>query len=488
MSKSLRKNFIAYTILNFFNLAFPFLITPIVFHRLGVSGIGIVLFVQNIVAYFVLFANMAIPNYGIRQVARVRDNQVQLQRTFSELFSLQICQNIIFWLIYLYVITYLSVRSNIHTSNLIYYLFSLNILFGALSLNWVFEGLEDFKFVTLRTIVLKLFSGIAIILLVHSDADVGIYALCLFIPDFILGIFSVIYLYRKVGFSLKNPLPIIKQSWRVLLNVFMLYSAYFLMTNLDILLLGYNSDSTQIAYYGISSKIIGILFTMLLSFIYVAGPRLSNYANTDRVAFNNLLERLSGFLLLPVFTFVLLVLLAGKDILYFFGGLKFVAANPILQVFAIYFLIMALRYFISSYVYFTNGKERFVALSFYFSLCCSIIIKIIFREHLGGLGLISITTCSELIILLILAINMARVTNTLFSFWNINNLKFLIAALMVFIGFRIYLLGAGDFSLFSTVKLGIMIVISFWGVIFILREENIISVYAWLKVKVKGIN
>ena len=75
--KSLKHNFIMYSIRTLLNLIFGIIIFPYVARKLGPSGIGKVQYVESIVAYFLLFVNLGIANYGKREVAFFRDDKEQ---------------------------------------------------------------------------------------------------------------------------------------------------------------------------------------------------------------------------------------------------------------------------------------------------------------------------------------------------------------------------------------------------------------------------
>ena len=54
------------------------------------EGIGQVNFYNSIIAYVTLLVGMGIPTYGIREIARVRDNKEELTRVTIELLSLSV--------------------------------------------------------------------------------------------------------------------------------------------------------------------------------------------------------------------------------------------------------------------------------------------------------------------------------------------------------------------------------------------------------------
>ena len=86
--KSIGKNFVYNIILKVANIGFPLITFPYVTRVLGAEGIGKVNFASSIVMYFVMFANLGIPLYGIREIAKVRDKKDEMNKVFWELFIL----------------------------------------------------------------------------------------------------------------------------------------------------------------------------------------------------------------------------------------------------------------------------------------------------------------------------------------------------------------------------------------------------------------
>lgn len=85
MAKSLRTNFI-YNIINTVSgLVFPLITYPYAFRILMVEGIGTINFLYSIISYVILLTSLGIPLYGIREIARVRDDKRELTKTTFEL-------------------------------------------------------------------------------------------------------------------------------------------------------------------------------------------------------------------------------------------------------------------------------------------------------------------------------------------------------------------------------------------------------------------
>ena len=72
---SLKKNFIMNVILTLSSVVFPLISFPYVSRILGTTGTGSVQFATSVVSYFNIIAQLGIPTYGIRVVAKGRDDR-----------------------------------------------------------------------------------------------------------------------------------------------------------------------------------------------------------------------------------------------------------------------------------------------------------------------------------------------------------------------------------------------------------------------------
>ena len=162
-----------YLIYNVLNVLFPFATGIYVARVLLPVTIGVVSYAQNIAQYFVILSFLGIPTYGLREVAKVRNNKEELNKLFTELFIINLISTIVFYFLYLCLILFISsLRSNI----ILYLLVGLLICFNALNISWLYEGLEEFGFISIRNIIFKAVSFLILIFCVRSDEDIYIYA------------------------------------------------------------------------------------------------------------------------------------------------------------------------------------------------------------------------------------------------------------------------------------------------------------------------
>ena len=135
MAQSVKVNFI----LNLINIGtqmlFPIITFPYVCRVIGPEGIGQVSFFQSIISYITLFTCLGIPMYAVREIARVRNDIVEMNKTAIEILLFHLLLTI---LGYLVVSVLCLVVPQIHDNTPLFLVLSLTILFTAFGCEWFY--------------------------------------------------------------------------------------------------------------------------------------------------------------------------------------------------------------------------------------------------------------------------------------------------------------------------------------------------------------
>ena len=100
--KSIKKNFIMNIILTCSQYIFPLITFPYVSRVLLASGNGKLNFALSVVNYFIMFASLGIPMYGIKACSVVRENKLKLSKTVKELLILNFITSTISFIVLLW--------------------------------------------------------------------------------------------------------------------------------------------------------------------------------------------------------------------------------------------------------------------------------------------------------------------------------------------------------------------------------------------------
>lgn len=276
--KSLGDNSVSFMLYKLMYVLFPLVTSSYVSHVILASGVGKIASAQNIAQYFVLTASLGIPTYGVREIARSRLSSSSLNSTFSELFLINAVSTAICSVFYYVTISVIWCNSE---ELIIYQIIGISVILNVLNVDWYYQGVEDFAYITKRSFIVRCLSLLAILLFVKTKDDIIIYA-CIYIGG-ISGnyLFNCIHLIKHgIHISLSNIEC--KRHLRPIVILLFNTIAVEIFTMVDVTMLTVMCTDASVGYYSNTMKIVRIIVTMLASIGGVLLPRLSLYiANGD---------------------------------------------------------------------------------------------------------------------------------------------------------------------------------------------------------------
>ena len=242
--KSLKLNFVMNAFLTMSSFIFPLITFPYVSRILLPVGTGKVSFATSIISYFAMFAQLGIPTYGIRACAKVRDNREELTRTTQELFIINLIMSIIaycFFFIILFLVPELKEEKTL------FIVISLTILFNTIGMEWLYKALEQYSYITVRSIVFKFLALLAMFLLVHEKDDYVIYGGITIFASSASSIFNFINIHKFIELK-----PIgnyhLKKHLKAVFIFFAMSCATTIYTHLDSVMLGFMRTNEDVGY------------------------------------------------------------------------------------------------------------------------------------------------------------------------------------------------------------------------------------------------
>lgn len=322
---SLFKNSVYYVMYRIINVIYPLLTATYVSRVLKPSGVGEAALAQNIVIFLVALAMLGIPNYGVREISVCKSSS--LNTLFSELFLINAISTTIVSVIYIEVINVFDMPINTELYNIYGIILVLNIF----NVDWFYQAKEEFKYITIRSAIVKLSSMLAIFTLVKDEKDICMYGLIFALAYAGNYVFNVVNLKRYIKFTFRNLH--IKRHLRniFVLGVTSISNEIYVM--LDSLMLGVLATNTELGYYTNSIKLVRILINVVTAMGTVLLPRLSKIKEEkDSLLYNSILDRVVKILLWVTIPCTLGILLLAESINVVLFGNSFLAAADILKI------------------------------------------------------------------------------------------------------------------------------------------------------------
>jgi O-antigen/teichoic acid export membrane protein len=277
-NKSVKKNYIYNLILTFLNLFFPLMTSPYVSKVLGANNIGKVNYAMAVSNWFILIASFGIPTYGIREIARTKNNKEELSKTFWDLLIIKGIFTLGVLIIYSCLII---IVPGFYSEFKLFSLMNLLIILNIFTIDWFYQGIEEYSFITIRSIIIKIFSLVLIFFMIKQRNDYTIYA---FITIFATAFSNVLnYLHSKKYVDyIRHKIRFRKYISE--LKVFFLSTLVIsVYSQLDQVILGSLSSAKELAFYVRSKQITSIgmslaLFRTIFTFLFI-NDNLPGYNN-----------------------------------------------------------------------------------------------------------------------------------------------------------------------------------------------------------------
>lgn len=353
-NKSLSKGGLYYLIYNVLNIAFPFISGIYVSRILLPDNIGNVTAAQNLAQYFVILAFLGIPTYGLREISKTRNEFVECSRVYSELFIINLCSTLIFLMIYIVLVFSVKIYRE---ELLIYLLAGISIALNSINISWLYEGLEEFGYISLRNMIFKLISFIFLIVFVRSNEDTVWYLLMSVVGTAGNNVLNIIYAPKFVKFT-REGLHF-RRHFKSIFFLVTVNIAIELYSLVDITMMKFMCNSQNIAYYRYGVGIKKILLQIVNTFTMVLVPRISLFFREGKIyEFNRLLSKAFILIILTSLPMIVGLYFTADNLLVKLYGLSYSASAGVVKILSLLLIISPIGYLLGSRVMLVAGKEK----------------------------------------------------------------------------------------------------------------------------------
>lgn len=365
MAQSVKVNYILNLINTGTQMLFPLITFPYVCRVIEADGIGQINFFQSIISYISLFTCLGIPMYAIREIARDRSDVVQMNRTAMEILLLHSMLTLVgYAIVAILCLTVPQIQVNIP----LFLILSLTIFFTAIGCEWFYQGIEDFKYITIRGLIIKTVSVVLLFIFVKSKTDLlyyGCYTVFGVLGGNIFNFFRLRkYIHREnIIFSELH----IKRHIKPVLKVFSFSVVTSIYLQLNTVLLGFLKNALAVGYFAAATKVMQMLLTMSACLGSVMMPRASHLiAENKEAEFNRLIQKSYDFTLAIALPMTIGLIFCAPSLITALCGVKFEHSILPSQIIAPIILMVAISNVFGIQVLFPKGKINIV------TLCCGI--------------------------------------------------------------------------------------------------------------------
>lgn len=422
--KSLKLNFIMNAILTMSSFLFPLISFPYVSRILGPEGTGRVDFATSLIAYFLMFAQLGIPTYGVRACAKVRDDKHLLTKTAQELLIINLVMSV---LAYAVLALGLIFVPRLRQDRLLYILVSLTIIFNTIGMEWLYKALEQYTYITVRSIAFKLVSLGAMFALIRSKDDYVIYGGITILASsasYLMNFFHArkyISLRPVGGYEFKPHL-------KAVMVFFAMACATTVYTNMDKVMLGIMAENelqanVNVGYYGAASRIKSILVSIVTSLGTVLLPRASYYVQQGKMEeFRKISRKALNFVVVAATPLTLYFVFFARQGILLLSGQEYLGAVVPMQFIMPTLLFIGLTNILGIQILVPTGREKVVLYSVIVGAVTDVVCNLLLIPRYLAVGAALSNMIAEAAVLVFQTVALRREVGSAFrsiSYWKI---------------------------------------------------------------------
>lgn len=412
---SIKKNFGYNLILTVCGYLFPLITFPYVSRVLGVENMGVCGFVDSIINYFILFAQLGIGSYGVREISRCRTDRIKRDQVFNNLFFLYLITTSIAICILVACTYYLEVFAPYKPFLLIGV---LKLLFTLFLTEWFFQGIEEFKYITLRSILVRSLYVISVFVFVHSSDDVIVYYSLTAVTIVVNAIFNWTYSrrFRTLNFRGLTPslyiLPILSFGYyRILTSMY---------TTFNVTFLGFVKNDIEVGYFTTATKLYTIILSVFSAFTTVMIPRVSYMLEQgQKEELRQIANKITSLLVTFSVPVILFCIFNGEAIILLIAGAGYEGAILPFRIVIFLLFIIGMEQVVIQQFLMASASNRSILSVSTTGAVVGIALNILLTPILGAVGSAIAWGVSEASVLCVGLLLLSRVLGITLNWWEL---------------------------------------------------------------------
>lgn len=311
--KRLMSNFFSLSVLQGANYILPLITLPYLVRVLGIDNFGILAMATAVIMYLGILVDYGFNTTGTRAISINRNDIKKVEEIYNTIMFIKVFLLLVALLVLSFV---LYVFDSLGKYSLIYFL-TFGILIGQyLFPTWLFQGLEQMKYITYINLTSKLFFTVCLFIFVKHEEDLYIVPLLNSLGFIIGGIVAIFFIKKRFHIRFKLPTSNqvkiqLKDGW----NIFIASLSGNIYGQGNLILLGAFTTPAIVGYYSIAQKLTVSVVSIFQVFSQTMMPYLSNLQTLDKSKFSEIIKKTLKYSIL-LNTLMTGILLMISDFIY----------------------------------------------------------------------------------------------------------------------------------------------------------------------------
>ncbi len=388
---SIRKNFIFRVCYEILLLITPLITTPYIARVLCSDGVGIASYTGSIMAFFTMFAALGTPQYGMREIARSRDDPEKATRLFWEIELMTVFTSLVCLAAWLGVCYYYKQYSP--------YLYAMipTLLGTMFDISWFFTAYEKVGYTVGRNAFFKILGIVLLFTFIKSKNDLLLYIFLMSLTGMLGSLSMWTYLPKMLVKTDLQGLRF-KKHFQETLVYFVPTIATSIYTILDKFLLGVIVSNNDInGYYDQAGRLYHIINALVFTALNaVMEARVSYlFAKGADEEIRQRIRRSTDFTMLLGCGGVFGIVGIARVFVPVFWGPGWDAVETLIYLMAPLTLIIGVSYCLGSLYYNPSGNRAQSARYLIAGACVNLILNLLLIPRWNAVGAVIASLVAE---------------------------------------------------------------------------------------------
>lgn len=394
-NRKLFSNFLSLSIVQGINFLIPLLVTPYVISKVGVDGIGVIAIAQTVMIYLSTITDYGFNISGTKDITLCKNDRLKTSKIFFTVMATKILITVFLFVLLLLCTLFIPVLKHHFMLYLLGFIF---VIGQALSVNWLFLGIEKMHFITIGSLFSRLIFVVLLFVFLKKKEDDILFLFFLGAGNLLAALLSFFVAIYLLKLQFLQPLwadimDEFKKGWQVTLSVLSLNTYLFT----GIFILRFFTNDLMVGYYSIAVRIFFAARQVLAVFSEAVYPHICQVILIGKEAGKAFFKQVYLPFLIATFLGCIILFIFSPQVVYIF--IKEESALPVLLLRMLSFVPVIVCLNIPAYqLLLVFDKKKSYLRIFGFATIINITANIFLANEWGATGTVFSIIITELFI------------------------------------------------------------------------------------------
>ncbi|MCI9532383.1 MAG: flippase [Lachnospiraceae bacterium] len=390
------------------NTVIPLITLPYITRILGASKYGMFSIAINLVGYLQAIVEYGFGMSATRKIALLGNDEAnKLNKIFSGVLYSRI---ILFIFSFIISILYIKISKLPSETHICIIILELTLIGISLQLNWLFQGKQEMKFISISSIIARSISVCGIFIFVKQPSDIFLYCLLYAFSPILVSVLGLIfacqrYQIRLVKLKLEEIIDELKSGW----YVFTTQLSSKIFGAIGITFLGVFSTDADVGIYSAVQKIPYILLMVWAPVSQVLYPISSKKMSDSYLQGKKFIYKMRKYVFIVFGVIACLIALFAKIVIAFLFGKEYGVQYTIIYPLLIWVLLGINNNFWGIQLMLGSGHDKEYSRCFQLGVLCTVLFNFILIYAFKSWGAAIAPAFSEGVLAVALFKNMKKI-------------------------------------------------------------------------------